>query len=150
MAEELAPMLAVIALIVAAAVVLRTQLQSRLQRDLVEKQTSVQRHLLDRFESPQELANYLQSESGQKFLEVPSVEKGSSLERVLGSVRAGILMTALGIAFYVLRGSIDAEARQTFAVLGGLALALGIGSLFSATATWFLSKRWGLLNGADS
>jgi hypothetical protein len=51
-----------------------------------------------------------------------------------------------GVAFLILRGKMT-EADDAFVFLGTLGLALGLGFLFSAVATFVLSKSWGLVNG---
>jgi hypothetical protein len=40
-----------------------------------------------------------------------------------------------------------AEADDAFVFLGALGLAMGLGFLVSAVATFVLSKSWGLVNG---
>lgn len=150
MPEDFFPMVAAVTFFLATAAVLRSLIQSRQLRHLSEKQAEVQRHLLDRFQSPQELATYLASDAGQKFLRAPALEKASTLDRVLSAVKSGILLSVTGLALFFLRIYLaDAEGQSAFSVMGGLALALGIGFLLSAGATWFLSKRWGLINGAS-
>ena len=148
--DVIGPMVAVVAMLLAATVIWRSQLQSRLQRDLARQQAETQRQLLERFESPQALADYLGSEAGKKLMEVPSLEKATVVERVLSSVRAGILLIAIGAAFYMVRGYVVGDSYNVFSVLGGLALALGGGSIVSAVVTFVLSKKWGLLNGASA
>ena len=148
--EVLAPLLGVVVLVLSATVVWRSTLHARLQRDLATQQAETQRRLLERFETPQALAEYLGSDAGKKLMELPSIEKATVFDRVLSSVRAGILLIAIGAAFYLLRGYVTDEGQDAFAVLGGLALALGGGAILSAIVTFVLSKKWGLLNGASA
>lgn len=75
----------------------RYQLQSRarMQRD------ETFRHLIDKFGSAEELADFLQSEAGRRLLEDPvgpAGRPGSPSRRLL---LGGVLLSALGVAFFV-------------------------------------------------
>jgi len=43
--------------------------------------------------------------------------------------------------------AMNADESWALLFIGGLALALGLGFLLSATAAYLLSKSWGLVNG---
>ena len=70
----------------------------------------------------------------------------------LWSVQAGLVITAAGIGSYMVGGQFvnpriagNAFGPQRFQVLGELAMAVGIGFVVSAGASFLISKRLGLI-----
>ena len=124
----------------------------RLQRT-IKVQAEFQKIVLEKFESPDELKAYLQSDVGSKLLQTVAPEKGSPYGKILGSIQSGLILSLGGLAILFIRGggsvfSNDESVALLF--LGGLALALGIGFLLSAMAAYWLSRSWGLVNGQSN
>ena len=93
---------------------------------------------------------YLESDAGSKLMQSVAPAKGSPYGRILGSIQSGLILSLGGLALLLMRLQMPAmNAEESWALLfiGGLALALGLGFLLSATATYLLSKSWGLVNG---
>ena len=109
-------------------------------------QMEMQSKLLERIGSNQELMQYLESDNGRRLLESATAERGNPYGRILGSMQAGVVLGLVGVAFLFLRGEVS-DAQEGFSVIGALALALGLGFLISAVASFMLSKSWGLING---
>jgi hypothetical protein len=110
-------------------------------------QAQMQTQLLERLGSSQELLVFLQTETGKRLLEVapPSPEpRRNPIARILMSVQVGIILAALGGAFFATSGAYYGT-QASFQVLGFVAACLGGGFLVSAAATYILSKSWGLL-----
>lgn len=98
--------------------------------------------LLDKLGSGQELVQYLESDAGRTFLEPPPADRSSAYSRILGAVQAGIILALLGGTLIVLDAMVPGDRSL---VAGMLLLALGVGFLISAGASFWLSKAWGLL-----
>lgn len=123
------------------------------RRWLRQSKTQVEAHakILDRLTSHDDLLAYIQSPAGQRFLESAPIEidgrqrpVNTSLSRVLLAVQAGIVLVALGFGFTVLQSRFG-EAGKGFWMLSTLALALGVGFLLSAGASYVISSRHGLI-----
>lgn len=109
------------------------------------QQTTVRKALLERFASAQDLAAFLETSVGQKFMAELSSGAASPFQSVLGSIQKGILAMFLGAGFFPLGGAF----KNSGAVTGiGIVLVLvGWGFLVSALVTYLLSRWWGLLPG---
>jgi len=116
---------------------------------LASMQVEMQTHLIDKFDSAEDLRTYLDSEGGQQLLKVAPVEKASPYRRILGSIQAGVILTLGGLALFLIRNHVPGESGEDFAMmfLGVLGIAIGLGFLLSAGASFWLSKSWGLING---
>jgi hypothetical protein len=111
-------------------------------------QAEMQANLLERLGSSQELLAFLQTDTGRRLLEAPPPSpepRRSPIGRILASVQAGIILAALGGAFFATSGSYYGTT-VSFQILGFLGVCLGAGFLVSAATTYILSKSWGLLN----
>ena len=115
-------------------------------------QSEVHGKLIDKFSSNQELAAYMGTEAGRRFLEaapIPiDVERQqrvpNAVARVLTPLQVGIVLTLLGVGFFLLRhASPDIEIPML--VLGTVALMPGVGFILSAGVTWVLASRLGLM-----
>lgn len=127
---------AMIGYIVYVAVTNRRLVQmARLQADMHTK-------LLDKLGSGAELVQYLESDAGRAFLEPPPLERTSAYTRILVAMQVGIIVSLVGGTLMFLGARLGGEGPI---VVGGLLLALGLGFLISAGASYWLSKSWGLL-----
>ncbi len=112
-------------------------------------QAEVHSKLLEKFGGSEELLAYLESDAGKRFLESASIEQGKTnpFGRILGAVQAGVILTLTGVALLFLRSRVP-EAAEGFLIFGTLAVAIGVGFVLSAGASYALSKSFGLLQGA--
>ena len=115
-------------------------------------QSEVHGKLIDKFSSNQELAAYMETEAGKRFLEaapIPiDVERQqrvpNAVARVLTPLQVGIVLSLLGVGFFLLRhASPDLEIPML--ILGTVALMPGVGFILSAGVTWVLASRLGLM-----
>lgn len=83
------------------------------------------------------------------MLTTTAIEKASPFGRILGSIQAGVIPTFGGLALFLVRSLVALEPADHFGLvfLGSLALAVGLGFLFSAGAAFWLSKNWGPIDG---
>jgi hypothetical protein len=126
---------------------------------LIRARTELQTKLLDRIGSGHELAEFSQTEGGQRFLQALSMEPGESriskgmpVDRILGSIQKGVILALLGLGFLFLslRYRMLDPGAFLFTVVGVIALSLGIGFLVSAGVSYRLSRRFGLItNGRE-
>jgi hypothetical protein len=118
-------------------------------------QTEVHTKLLDRFTSNEDLLAYIQSPAGKRFLESAPISLepdqqprhvGAPFGRIFWSVQAGavLLLSGLGLQFIGSRQQWE-EIGQPLSSMGILVVAIGLGFLISAAASYFLSRRLGLL-----
>ena len=144
--EALGPMIGVVGIMVVIGWIVRIITTSRRQTKMAALQAEMQEKLLDKFGTSEEVISYLESDAGRQFLDTASFEPANPYKRILGSIQTGLILTLAGGAFLFLRGQLT-DADDAFVFLGALSLALGLGFLLSAVATFVLSKNWGLVNG---
>lgn len=123
-------------------------------------QTEVHTKLLDRFASNDELLAYIQSPAGRRFLEsapislqaeaqAPSV--GAPFGRIFWSLQAGLVLLVSGVGLQVVGARQQwEEVGQPLSSMGILVVAIGVGFIISAAASYFLSRRLGLLPGYNA
>jgi hypothetical protein len=134
---------------------LRSALEYRRWSRTAKVQAEVHKKLLDRFTANEDLLAYIQTPVGQRFLEsaplpieTPARPIGAPITRILWSVQAGMVLAAAGLGLlYVSRHAIEEVSQVLFGV-GVLALAVGVGFVVSAAASFLLSQRLGLLDAA--
>lgn len=102
--------------------------------------------LLDKCAGGQELVAYLESGSGQKFLQSAGSEAPQPWSRIFSSMQAGFVLSLVGIAELIVRGlGASYDSAEFLLISGAIALAIGVGFLISAITSFMLSKSWGLL-----
>jgi hypothetical protein len=108
-------------------------------------QAEVQSKLLDKFGSSQELLEYMQTEAGQRFIQVDSapVVTKSPHAKILGSIQVGTILGCLGLGLLLLSILFEEGAPLGF---GTISLAIGLGFLISSGISYKLSKSWGLFD----
>ncbi len=150
--DRLQPIIIVPAIFFAFVWIVRLFVQSHRWNRAYKQQTELHARLIDKFGTSQDLAAYLETDAGQRFLMAAPMAAGdgaaqrmpNAVARVLTPLQLGIVFTLLGIGLLFLRNS-GTDMETPMAVLGTLALMPGIGFILSAAVTWFLAKRLGLL-----
>ena len=150
--DKLAPLIIVPVLFFAIVWIIRLFVESHRWNRTFKQQSELHARLIDKLGTSQELAAYMETEAGKRFLMASPGAMGfessprmpNAVARVLTPLQVGIVMTLLGIGFLLLRyAGPDMETAMT--VLGTLVLAPGIGFILSAGATWVLAHRLGLM-----
>jgi hypothetical protein len=115
-------------------------------------QTEVHAKLFDRLTSNEELLAYIQTPSGQRFLQSASVTLDSSsraigapISRILWSVQAGIVLAVVGIGLWFAKSNAVEELTGPLNIVAILIVALGVGFAISAAVAYAMSQRLGLL-----
>ena len=131
---------------------IRQFLENRRWGRIFKLQSEVHGRLIDKFGSNQELAGYMETEAGKRFLEAAPIPVGfeqqqrmpNAVARVLTPLQIGIVLVLLGVGFFMLR-NVRTEMHEPMLVLGTIALMPGLGFIISAGITWFLAGRLGLM-----
>ncbi len=130
----------------------RTVIDYRRWNQLAKIQTEVHTKILDRFTDNADLLAYIQSPAGKRFLESSPITLdaapsaiGAPLGRILWSIQAGLILISTGIGIILVGGRFIDDAERPFQVIGGLAIAIGIGFLISSAASYLISRKLGLV-----
>jgi len=150
--DGLIPLLAFACGLVAIFVLARMFVENRRWGRIFKMQSDVHGRLIEKFTSNQELASYMETDAGRKFLEAAPIPVGieqdrrvpSAVARVLTPLQAGIVMVLLGIGLLSLRhAGPDMDTPMLF--FGTVVLMPGIGFIISAGVSWLLAARLGLM-----
>jgi hypothetical protein len=150
--SDLPPVMALGAFLISAFWIIRMVLENRRWSRIFKLQSDVHGRLIDKFSSNQELAAYMETEAGRRFLEAapipmnlgPEQRVPNAVARVLTPVQVGVVMVLLGIGFLLLRHA-GPDMETPMLVLGTVTLMPGIGFIISAGLTWGLAARLGLM-----
>lgn len=150
--DGLVPLLAFACGLIAIIMLARMVIENRRWSRIFKMQSDVHGRLIERFTTNQELASYMQTEAGRKFLEAAPLPVAfeqhqrvpSAIARVLTPLQTGIIMVLLGIGLLLLRHT-EPEMNTPMLFLGTVILMPGIGFIISAGASWFLASRLGLM-----
>ena len=113
----------------------------------------VHNKILDRFGSNEELLAYIDSPAGRRFLEATPIAPNAGAQgrvsapygRILLSVQVGVILLALALGFMWVSSRAIEEVREVFMGLSIVGMALGLGCIVSAAASYVLSRKLGLL-----
>ena len=133
-------------------VLARMFVENRRWSRIFKLQSDVHGKLIDKFTSNQELASYMETEAGRKFLEAAPIPLGiqqdrrmpSAVARILTPLQAGIVMVLLGIGLLSLRHAAP-DMDEPMLVFGTVVLMPGIGFIISAGVSWLLAAKLGLM-----
>jgi len=131
----------------------RVFVENRRWGRIFKLQSEVHGRLIDKFSSNQELALYMETEAGKRFLEAAPIpvnfEPGKSVPnavaRVLTPLQIGIVMVLLGVGLIVCRTDLPPDVAVPVLVFGTVVLMPGLGFIISAGITWILAARLGLI-----
>ena len=150
--NDLPPVVAFACFLGVLAWLVRVFLENRRWGRIFHLQSEVHGRLIDKFSSNQELALYMDTEAGKRFLEAAPIPVGfqpeqrvpNAVARVLTPLQIGIVLSLLGAGFFLLRHA-SPEMEIPMLVLGTVALMPGLGFIISAGVTWVLAARLGLM-----
>jgi hypothetical protein len=151
-AHDAMPMFAFACFLTALLWAMRLFVENRRWSRIFKLQSDVHGRLIDKFSSSQELAAYMETEAGKRFLEAAPIPMGmaagapvpNTVARVLTPLQIGVVLVLLGVGFLLLRHA-GADFETPMRVLGVLILMPGIGFILSAGITWGLAARLGLM-----
>jgi hypothetical protein len=175
MNEQFAIMAVLVSLIIGVATILRAGLD-HLKRSKTERlQFELYNKVLDKSGSNQDLLAWLQNEGAQGLLKVAEAPRPMAYNRILNAIQAGLLAVVLGAGFIAVSAQMpipDYQARRLAAAgdpqkdwliindiqrdrehvagVNGFGIVLmmaGFGLLAGGGATWYLSRKFHLING---
>ncbi|MGE0815999.1 MAG: hypothetical protein AB7O28_06275 [Vicinamibacterales bacterium] len=118
-------------------------------------QADVHTRLMDRLASNEDLLAYIQTPPGRRFLESAPIAldadarpASAPISRIVWSVQAGVVLTALGIGLYSAQTQVAEDVAAGVGVMGTIVLSLGIGFVLASIAAYAISARAGLVPGA--
>jgi hypothetical protein len=152
LADKFIPMVIVVTIFGALVLIIRSLVESRRWNRTFKMQSDVHSRLIDKFSTNQELAAYMETEAGKRFLEATPISTGvgagpyvpNVVARVLTPLQIGFVMVLLGIGFIMLRHVGD-DTAESMMITGTVMLMPGIGFILSAGATWAVAHRLGLM-----
>ena len=150
--SDMPPVIGISIFLFAAAWGLRLVLENRRWSRIFKHQSEVHGRLIDKFSNNQELAAYMETEAGRRFLEAAPIPVNFGAEqrvpnavaRVLTPVQIGVVLVLLGIGCLMLRHA-GPDTDTPMLILGTVILMPGIGFIISAGITWVLAARMGLM-----
>src|ERR1035441_2255396 len=150
--SDMPPVLALACFLGALIWLIRSFLENRRWGRTFKLQSEVHGKLIDKFSSSQELAAYMETEAGKRFLEAAPIPVGfeqekripNAIARVLTPLQIGIVLVLLGLGCFLLR-SASTDTNIPMLVFGTLVLMPGLGFIISAGVTWVLASRLGLM-----
>ena len=131
---------------------IRQIIENRRWARIFKLQSEVHARLIEKFGSTQELASYMNTEAGRRFLEAAPIPIGFETEqrmpnavaRVLWPLQIGVVLVLLGVGLLFLRHA-GPDMDIPMLVFGTVALMPGLGFILSAGITWVLAGRLGLI-----
>ena len=150
--RNLSPLLAFLGFLAVLSWMVRLFVENRRWGRVFKLQSEVHGRLIDKFSSNQELAAYMQTDAGRRFLEAAPIavnlENGqrmpNAVARVLTPLQIGIVLVLLGTGLLFLRHA-GTDLDVPMLVFGIIVLMPGIGFILSAGITWLLAARLGLM-----
>jgi hypothetical protein len=150
--DRLTPVLGFGCFFIALVWIVRLFVDSRRWSRAFQQQSEVHARLIDKFSSNQELAAYMETEAGKRFLEGAPVQIGqetirrmpNAVARVLTPLQIGIVLALLGGGMLMLRHA-GPDTYEPMMIMGIVVLMPGIGFILSAGVTWVLARRLGML-----
>jgi hypothetical protein len=107
----------------------------------LERRSEERLRVLERFSSGQELADFLATDRGGRFLGQFAVKPRNPAGLIVAGVVLGILAAALAVAFLLLTVRVD----ENFFVPAAILLAAAVGILVATLVSARLARRYALL-----
>jgi hypothetical protein len=117
---------------------------------IAKLQAELQHKLLDKIGTGQELVTYAQTDTGRQLLESLKVERVAPHGRIIIALQAGIVLMVFGVGMLAVRNHVPDQGAEGFTILGSLIVSLGLGFALASAASYYLSKSFGLMNGASN
>jgi len=107
------------------------------------QQSAMQKHMLERFSSAQDFAQFIQSPAGQKYVTGFTDVVTSPRSSIISSVRTGCVLAFGGLGCVAGSNSMAPYFHAGW-IMGWIAFSGGVGFLVSAVISYFLAKKLGL------
>ena len=104
------------------------------------QQMQMQKHLLEKFSTAHDFAEFMQSPAGQKYVMSFSDQVTKPQNTILSSVRLGIVLLFVGPAFCAIPNS-SPDLQHVLWGLGMVITMLGVGFLVSAVVSYLIARK---------
>jgi len=104
-----------------------------------QRRAEMQKELLTKFSSAQELAEFMKTDGGKLFM--PEPQKVRSPANRVG-VACLVLIVGIGLLVARVFATMDRDAQQGISIGGVIVIAAGIGLLISGLVSHHLSRKW--------
>lgn len=108
-------------------------------------QIELHNQLVQRIHSTQDVLRLLETEAGRQLLDALSLERPTTREEIVNSVRKGIILSMVGLGGLLLR-LIFPMGYGVFILASVLVGMIGAGLLVSSFVVYRLSQSWGLIS----
>lgn len=133
------PMVAII--VGSAMIVSLVFMGTRMRTRRVERMTELQNRVLDKFGTATEFIQFLSTPEGRLWMTASTESRTHQADRILGSVRWGMITAAIGGAFVLL-----ATIEERDMIIPGILIgSVGVGFLAHAYLATRLARRWGMM-----
>lgn len=144
--QDLTPLVVVVTMTIASAWVLSLVVSAFRQRLRLRAQTDFHHRMMEKFSSAEEFMTYLQSDAGKSFFENLTSEPATPLNKILGSIQKGAILSLLGLGLFVLGNIFNVrDGGNVMLVVGVISFMIGIGFLASSVISYRLAKSWGMI-----
>lgn len=114
-------------------------MKARMRR--VELMTDLQNRVLDKFATSTEFTEFVRTPEGREWMTSSTESKSKQADRILASLRWGLITAAFGGAFLIL-----AVFEERDLIYPGLLIgSIGVGFLAHSLIAAKLARRWGLM-----
>jgi hypothetical protein len=145
--QDLTPIIVLTTMVIAGAWILSLIIGAFKQRAHLRAQTEFHNKMMEKFSSVEQFTAYLQSDAGRSFFDNLSNEPSTPLNKILGSIQKGTILTLVGFGIILIGNIFNfADASGTLFVLGTILLMIGLGFLISSFVSYRLAKMWGLIS----
>ena len=108
------------------------------------QQNAMQKHLLEKFSSAKDFADFMQSPAGQKYVTGFTDVVTSPRNSILTSMRTGIVLIGLGAGLATVPYSIGEIASGLVHTAANVSILVGLAFLISSVASYFLARKVGI------
>lgn len=112
-------------------------LGTRQRQARIQARSDFHKHLLDKFASGREFTEFLSSSGGQRFLDQLWSAGQGAREKMLSSIRIGVVLAVFGLGLLGL-----SLAKRPLVIPAVLVLALGSGFLLATAISYRITQRW--------
>src|SRR5262249_38996761 len=109
------------------------------------QQNAMQKHLLEKFSSAKDFADFMQSPAGQKYVMGFTDAVTSPRNSILTSMRTGIVLIGLGAGLATAIPYRIGEVASALAhTAANVSICVGVAFLVSSVASYFLARKVGI------
>jgi hypothetical protein len=106
-----------------------------------KQKNDMQKHMLDKFSSTQDFAEFVQSPAGQKYVMSFSETVTDSRDTILNSLRTGIILFFVGAGLDTANFGVGSYTTSWLHVAGNVLIMTGTGFVIAAVVARFVAKR---------